>query len=58
VEHDGWGGRLRAFSKPTAKQITAKTKMAQFKQRYNKFPRTGMKVDVVTDPNGYWKMLP
>ena len=49
---------MRAFSKPTAKQITAKTKMAQFKQRYNKFPRTGMKVDVVTDPNGYWKMLP
>ena len=26
------------------------------KQRYKHFPKTGMKVDVVTDDNGYWKI--
>jgi hypothetical protein len=57
VEQDGWEGRLRAFSKPPGKQITAKTSMAQFKLRYKQFSKTGMKVDVITDSNGYWKMI-
>ena len=30
-----------------------KSKLAQFKERYKQFPRIGMKVDVVTDDNGY-----
>lgn len=58
VEQDGWEGRLRAFSKPPTKQITSRTKMAQFKLRYKQFPKSGMKVDVVTDANGYWKLIP
>ena len=58
VEHDGWEGRLRTFSKPSTKQISTRTKMAQFKLRYKQFPRSGMKVDVITDANGYWKMIP
>jgi len=58
VERDGWEGRLRTFSLPPTKQITAKTVMAQFKHRYKQFPKVGMKGDVVTDANGYWKMIP
>jgi hypothetical protein len=56
VEEDGWEGRLRTFSKPSTKQISSRTIMAQFKLRYKQFPKTGMKVDVVTDDNGYWKI--
>jgi len=58
VEHDGWEGRLRSMSKPSTAQISARTTIAQFKLRYGQFPKTGMKVDVVADLNGYWKMLP
>jgi len=56
VEHDGWEGRVGVISLPITKQITLKTKMAQFKQRYKQFPKVGMKVDVETDENGYWKI--
>lgn len=58
VERDGWEGRLRSISKPATHQISARTMMAQFKTRYGQFPKIGMKVDVVADLNGYWKMLP
>ena len=30
--------------------------LAQFKQRYKQFPKASMKVDVVTDDNGNWKI--
>jgi hypothetical protein len=54
----------RAFSPSyafplTAKQseeISSKSRLAQFRQRYKRFPTLGMKVDVVTDDNGYWKI--
>jgi hypothetical protein len=58
VEQDGWEGRLGAFAKPSTKQITSKTIMAQFKLRYKQLPKSGVKVDVVTDANGFWKMIP
>src|SRR3990172_4215369 len=58
VEHDGWEGRLRTISLPPTKQISSKAKLAQFKLRYKQFPKTGMKVDVITDANGYWKLIP
>ena len=58
VEHDGWEGRLRTMALPLTKQISTKAKLAQFKLRYNQFPKTGMKVDVITDANGYWKLIP
>jgi hypothetical protein len=29
---------------------------AQFKQRYKQYQKTGLKVDVVTDDNGYWNI--
>jgi hypothetical protein len=36
--------------------ISPKSRLAQFKQRYRQFPKLGMKVDVVTDDNGYWRI--
>jgi len=30
--------------------------LAQFKQHYKRFPTIGMKVDVATDENRYWKI--
>ncbi len=58
VERDGWEGRLRSISKPTTKQISPRTMMAQFKLHYGQFPKIGMRVEVVADLNGYWKMVP
>lgn len=48
--------RIATFSKPQAEEISPKSRLAQFKQRYKQFPKTGMKVDVVTDDKGYWKI--
>lgn len=48
--------RIATFSKPQVNEISPKSKLAQFKQRYKQFPKTGMKIDVVTDDNGYWKI--
>ena len=53
---DGREMRIATFAKPQSDEIFSKSKLAQFKQRYRQFPRTGMKVDVVTDENGYWKI--
>lgn len=39
-----------------SEEISSKSKLARFKQRYKRFPTLGMKVDVVTDDNGYWKI--
>jgi hypothetical protein len=36
---------------------SAKSKLAQFKLWYKQLPKLGMKVDVVTDDNGYWKII-
>jgi hypothetical protein len=47
--------RIATFSKPLTEEISSKSKLPQFKQRYKRFPTLGMKVDVVTDDNGYWK---
>jgi hypothetical protein len=48
--------RIANFTKPLSQEISAKSKLARFKQRYKRFPALGMKVDVVTDDNGYWKI--
>ena len=48
--------RIATFSKPQGTEISPKSRLAQFKQRYKKFPTVGMKVDVITDENGYWKV--
>jgi hypothetical protein len=48
--------RIATFAKPQSEEISSKSKLAQFKQRYKRFPALGMKVDVVTDDNGYWKI--
>jgi hypothetical protein len=53
---DGRDMRIATFSKPLSEEISLKSNLAQFKQRYKQFPKTGMKVDVVTDDNGYWKV--
>ena len=37
-------------------QLQHKAKVSDFKQRYKQFPKLGMKVDVVTDENGYCKI--
>lgn len=49
--------RIATFSKPQADEISPKSRLAQFKQHYKRFPAIGMKVDVVTDENGYWKIV-
>ena len=48
--------RITTFSKPQGNEISSMSRLAQFKQHYRKFPTVGMKVDVVTDDNGYWKI--
>ena len=48
--------RIATFAKPLSEEISPKSKLAQFKQRYKQFPKAGLKVDVVTDENGYWKV--
>jgi len=48
--------RIATFAKPQTEDISPKSRLAQFKQRYKQFPRLGMKVDVETDENGYWKI--
>jgi hypothetical protein len=53
---DGRDMRIATFSKPQSNEISSKSRLAQFKQRYKRFPTLGMKVDVVTDNNGYWKI--
>ena len=48
--------RIATFSKPQTEEISSKSRLAQFKQRYKRLPALGMKVDVVTDVRGYWKI--
>jgi hypothetical protein len=48
--------RISTFTKPPSGEISPKSKLAQFKQRYKQFPKAGLWVDVVTDENGYWKV--
>ena len=48
--------RIATFAKPQGEEISSKSKLAQFKQRYKQFPKLGMRVDVLTDDNGYWKI--
>ena len=45
--------RIATFAKPQSDEISSKSRLAQFKQRYKQFPKAGLKVDVVTDENGY-----
>jgi len=54
---DGREMRIATFSKPPSEEISPKSRLAQFKQHYKRFPTIGMKVDVVTDDNGYWKLV-
>ena len=53
---DDWTGRIGTINKPTSKQISAKSNLAKFKQRYEQFPKIGMQVDVVVNDEGYWKL--
>ena len=48
--------RIATFAKPQSDSISPKSRLAQFKEKYKQFPKTGMKVDIVTDENGYWKI--
>ena len=48
--------RIATFPKPQGAEISSKSRLAQFKQHYKNWPRVGMRVDVVTDQNGYWKI--
>ncbi|HKM77262.1 MAG TPA: hypothetical protein VJZ32_12685 [Candidatus Bathyarchaeia archaeon] len=51
-----WQGRVDTINKPISKQISPKSRLAQFKQRYKQFPKIGMKVDVLANDAGYWKL--
>ena len=48
--------RIATFAKPQGAEISSKSRLAQFKRRYKRFPTVGMKVDVVTDEKGYWRI--
>jgi hypothetical protein len=48
--------RIATFAKPQSEEISPKSRLAQFKQRYKQFPKLDMKVDVETDDNGYWRI--
>jgi len=48
--------RIATFAKPQGDEISPKSRLAQFKQRYKTWPKVGMKVDVETDEKGYWKI--
>jgi len=48
--------RIATFARPPGNEISPKSKLAQFKQRYKSWPKVSMNVDVVTDENGYWKI--
>jgi hypothetical protein len=48
--------RIATFTKLQSEEISSKSKLARFKQRYKRFPALGMKVDVVTDDNSCWKI--
>lgn len=53
---DGREMRLATFNKPQAEEISPKSKLALFKHRYHRFPTVGMRVDLVTNPNGFWQI--
>jgi hypothetical protein len=53
---DGREMRLATFNKPQAEQISSKSKLALFKHRYHRFPAVGMRVDLVTNQNGFWQI--
>ena len=48
--------RIAIFAKPLGNEISPKSKLAQFRGRYKSWPKVGMKVDVETNENGYWKI--
>jgi len=49
--------RIATFAKPQGEEISPKSSLAQFKQRYKSWPKVGMKVDVETDEKGHWKIV-
>ncbi len=49
--------RIATFNKPIGDEISPKSRLAQFKRRYKRFPTPGMKVDVVTNDKGYWALV-
>ncbi len=53
---DDWTGRIGIINKPTSKEISAKSNLAKFMQRYEKYPEIGMQVDVIANDAGYWKL--
>jgi hypothetical protein len=49
--------RIATFTKPQTAEISTKSKLAQFKQRYKHFPTPNMKVDIVTNDKGFWTIV-
>ena len=46
--------RIATYSKPQGHEISPKSRLAQFKQRYKQFPTPRMRVDLVTNDKGFW----
>jgi len=54
---DGRDMRVATFSKPFTKEISSRSNLAKFKQRYKQFPKVGMRIDLLTDVGGFWKIV-
>jgi hypothetical protein len=54
---DGREMRIATFNKPQTEEISPKSKLAQFKQRYKRFPTPNMKIDLVTNDKGFWTLV-
>jgi hypothetical protein len=54
---NGWEGRIGTINKPASRQISPRSRLAKFKQRYKQFPRIGMKIQVEANAAGYWSMM-
>jgi hypothetical protein len=54
---EGIERRLGVFTKPLAKEISPKSKLALFQHKYGKFPDIGMKIEIETNKDGYWNIV-
>jgi len=48
---------VAAIGKPPAREISARSRLARFKQRCGQSPKVGVNVDVEANANSYWGIV-